>query len=229
MQARGEQEKGPFSPGFMKNPRLALKLRAKDVNTMCMDMACVILAGGRSTRMGRDKATTAFRGGTLIKRVYDTVKDIFPEILVVSSLHDTIDGVDAPIVKDIVPLQSPMVGIATGLIHSQRPGVFAVACDMPFLSVDAIRYVLAQAGNEDITIPKIGGYYEPLHAIYRRTCLAPFLRLIGLNLLKVAGVFPYVTAKAVDDHPCFHAGDFLVFSNINTLEALEMIETGGPR
>lgn len=195
---------------------------------MCMDMTCAILAGGRSMRMGRDKATAVFRGGTLIKRVHDTVKGIFPEIIIVSSMHDAIDGVEAPIVKDIVPLQSPMVGIATALIHSKHPRVFVVACDMPFLSSEAIRYVSSRAADDDITIPRIGEYYEPLHAVYGRACLAPFLRLIGLNLLKVAGVFPYVSVKAVDDHPCFHAGDFLVFSNINTIEALETANAGGP-
>ncbi len=206
----------------------ALIFTAKDVNTMCMDMTCAILAGGRSMRMGRDKATAVFRGGTLIKRVYDTAKEIFPEIIIVSSVHDYIDDVEAPIVKDIVSLQSPMVGIATALMHSKHEGVFAVACDMPFISAEAVRYISLQAADDDITIPRIGEYYEPLHAVYRRTCLSPFLRLIGMNLLKIAGVFPYVSVKAVDDHPCFHAGELLVFSNINTIEALETANAGGP-
>ncbi len=193
-----------------------------------MDITCAILAGGRSRRMGRDKAEAPFKGATLVKGVYDTVRGVFADIIVVSSLHEAIDGVDAPVVKDIFPLHSPMVGLATALIHSRFPRVFVVACDMPFLSGEAIRYMTSAAGGEDITIPKIGGHYEPLHAIYRRSCIAPLLRLIGQGRLKITGILPYVTVKTIDDHPCFHNGEYRVFSNINTCEALEMINTGEP-
>lgn len=191
-----------------------------------MDTACAILAGGKSVRMGRDKATAAFKNATLIKEVYDRVKEVFDDIIIVSSLHTTLEGIDAPVVKDIFPLQGPIVGISTALIHSSRPGVFVVPCDMPFLSVEAIRFIISRMGDEDVTIPRIKGYYEPLHAIYRRSCLSHFLRLIGRNKMKIAGIFPYVAVKVVDDHPCFHVGDRLVFSNINTSAELAEINSG---
>lgn len=193
-----------------------------------MDTGCAILAGGRSTRMGRDKATAAFGGATLVTQVYERVREVFSDIIVVSSLHEAIEGVEAPVVKDLFPVQSPIVGIATALVHSGKPRVFVVACDMPFLSVEAIRCVVAEAGSEEITIPMTGGYYQPLHAIYSRSCLPHLLRLIGLNRLKVAGILPYVAVKALEDRPCFYREDgSLVFSNINTREELARINAAG--
>lgn len=201
---------------------------AKDGNTLCMEIACAILAGGRSVRMGRDKATTEFRGSPLVKEVFDRVRHVFDDIVVVSSLHDAIEGVEAPVVRDFLPVQSPMVGIATALLHSVKPRVFVVACDMPLLSVEAMRCLVDEAQGEDITIPMAEGYYQPLHAIYRRSCLAPLLRLIGLNRLKVSGILPYVVVKAVKDRPCFYTPEgALVFSNINTPEDLARINGGG--
>lgn len=178
--------------------------------------------------MGRDKATARFQGVTLIKTVFDTVKGVFDDVLIVSSAHGSFDGIDAPIVKDIVPIQTPMVGITTALLYSNKQRVFIVACDMPFLSPEAIHCVIDAQGNEDVTIPMIGEYYEPLHAVYSRSCLPHFLRLTGLNRLKISGVFPYVKMKVIENDPCFrNARGDLVFSNINTIEELQCINTGG--
>ncbi len=192
-----------------------------------MEIGCAILAGGRSVRMGRDKATAEFRGAPLIRQVFDTVRQVFDDIMIVSSVHEAIEGVEAPVVSDLLPVQSPMVGIATALIHSVRDRVFVVACDMPFLCVEAIRCLVDEAGGEDITIPMAEGYYQPLHAIYGRSCLAPLLRLIGLNRLKVSGVLPYMVVKAIRDRACYYTpGGALIFSNINTAEELARINSG---
>lgn len=200
---------------------MAFTGESKGDRLIAMNCGCAILAGGRSVRMGRDKATAQFHGAPLVKEVYDRVREVFDDIMVVSSVHGAIEGVDAPLVKDILPIQSPVVGIATALIHSVRPRVFVVACDMPFLSVEAIRCIIAEARGEDITIPMAEGYYQPLHAMYARSCLAPLLRLIGLSQLKVSGILPYVSVKTVSDRPCFYTKKgSLVFSNINTPEEL---------
>lgn len=179
--------------------------------------------------MGRDKATADFRGRPLIRSVYDTVRDLFGDILIISSMHGPLCGIDAPVVDDILPIQTPMVGIATALLHTDKPRVFVVACDMPFLTPDAIACLLDAPGNAEITIPMIGQYFEPLHAVYGRSCLPHFLRLIGLNRLKISGVFPYVAMNVVKDDPRFRNshGD-PVFLNVNTIEELDRVNTGGP-
>lgn len=192
-----------------------------------MDTACAILAGGRSLRMGRDKATTQFQGSTLIRTIFDIVKTVFEDVMIVSSMHAPMDGIDAAIVKDILPVQTPMVGIATALLNSNKPRVFVVACDMPFLTREAIQRLIETPGDAEITIPMIGQYYEPLHAVYNRSCLSHFLRLINLNRLKISGVFPYVTMTVIKDDPCFrNARGDLVFLNLNTIEELQRVKPG---
>ena len=193
-----------------------------------MDTACAILAGGRSIRMGRDKATAYFQGRPLIRTVFDTVRDVFEDIMIISSMHVTLDGIDAPVIEDIVPVQTPMVGIATALLHANKPRVFVVACDMPYLTRDAIEGLLDARGNAEITIPMVGRYFEPLHAVSNRSCLPHFLRLIGLDQLKISGVFPYVTMHVIKDDPRFrNARGDLVFLNVNTIEELQRVNTDG--
>lgn len=179
--------------------------------------------------MGRDKATTSIKGRTLIETVFDAVKEVFDDVMIISSMHGSIDGVDAPVIEDILPVQTPMIGIATALLHVDKPRVFVVACDMPFLTRDAIKRLVDAPGNADIVIPMIGEYFEPLHAVYNRSCLAHFLRLIALNKLKISGVFPYVAMNVIRDDPCFcnPRGD-LVFLNVNTAEDLQRVNTDGP-
>ncbi|MCK9226214.1 MAG: molybdenum cofactor guanylyltransferase [Syntrophorhabdaceae bacterium] len=176
--------------------------------------------------MGRDKATAGFQGGTLIETVFDTVKMVFDDITIVSSMHDSLGGIDVPVVDDIIPVQTPMVGIATALLHSTKQRVFVVACDMPLVSRESIECLIGAPGNAEITIPMVGQYYEPLHAVYSRSCLPHFLRLIGFHRLKISGVFPYVTMNVIRDDPCFrNARGDLVFMNVNTAEELQRANT----
>ena len=81
-----------------------------------MDFTCAILAGGRSTRMGRDKATLKVRDKALIQQVYEKARHVFKDILIVSNHHESFYGIEAPIIRDILPIQSSIVGIASALL-----------------------------------------------------------------------------------------------------------------
>lgn len=173
-----------------------------------------------SRRMGTDKATVSFNGRPLIEHVYDVVRPIFREILIISNRHRGFPGIDAPVVADVLPLQTPLVGIATALLVSKKPYVFVVACDMPYLSGEAIRYMLEKVGGEDVIMPRIPTGLEPLQAIYGRTCLAPALRLIGIGRRKIDEILPYGTTRFVDDTPVFQNNGTSVFMNINSPDQL---------
>ena len=189
-----------------------------------MKMTCAILAGGKSTRMGRDKATIKIGKKALIRLVYDRVKEVFDEVIILSKLHDTIEGIDAPVLKDVVPFGNSMAGIASALLYSKTPYTFVVACDMPFLSSEAFNYMVNEATGEDIIIPKTKLGLEPLHAIYNRSCIAHFLRLIGQDRFKVTGVLPFVSVKELEEQPCFFINGSSVFININATKDLSMVE-----
>lgn len=193
------------------------------LNTLVMDFTCAILAGGASARMGRDKATMMINNRPLIGHVYDRVKDVFDDIIVISNNPNVIDGEDVPVIKDLVPIQSTLTGIVSALIHSNKKYVFIVACDMPNISRHGITYMLENIKGEDIIIPRIDKGFEPLHAIYSRSCITYMLRLIEKRDFRISSVFPYVQVKVIEDNPYFYQKGRSVFININRMEDLNLI------
>jgi molybdenum cofactor guanylyltransferase len=189
-----------------------------------MKMTCAILAGGKSTRMGQDKATIRIGEKALIHLVFDKVKDVFDEVMILSKFHETIEGINAPVLQDIVPYGGTMAGIVSALLYSKTPYVFVVACDMPFLSTEALTYMAHEATGEDIVIPKTRFGFEPLHAIYNRSCVAPFFRLIEQKRQKLTEILPFVTVKELEEEPCFFRNGRSVFSNMNTINDLALME-----
>ncbi len=193
----------------------------KVIKVSMANVVSAILAGGKSTRIGRDKATLVLDSEPLIRRVYDVAQGAFDHIVVVSSDHAILPGMSIPIIKDVVSVQSPLAGIVSALIHTGADYVFALACDMPFLSGGAIRYMLNNIAGEDIIIPKTEKGYEPLHAIYGRSCISYMLTLIERGMYKVRDIFPYLSVKAVEGSPLFFCNGVSVFTNINTQEEFE--------
>jgi molybdopterin-guanine dinucleotide biosynthesis protein A len=189
-----------------------------------MKMTCAILAGGKSTRMGQDKATIKIGERPLIHIVYDKVKEAFDDIIIISRLHDTIEGINAPVLKDVVPFGNTMTGIVSAMLYSETPYTFVVACDMPLLSTETFKYMVNEATGEDIIIPKTRWGFEPLHAIYNRSCMAHLFRLIEQKRFKITEVLPFVSVKELEEQPCFFRNNTSVFTNINTMKDLSMVE-----
>ncbi len=195
----------------------------KDGKYRIMDVTCAILAGGKSRRMGRDKATLKCGEKALINQVYDTVKHTFQHVIILSNHHNNIYGIDAPILKDVIPIQGSMVGIVSALMFADTPYVFVLACDMPFISEKAFEYMIQQVGGEDIIIPRTGCGYEPLHTIYNRSCISPMLKSIENDRLQITALLPYLSVKELDEHPCFFNRGHPVFTNINEEEDLPIL------
>jgi molybdenum cofactor guanylyltransferase len=188
-----------------------------------MDFACAILAGGRSSRMGRDKVSLKVGERTLLERVVGVVRDLFPEVVVVARSEGFLGGMDVTVLRDFMPSRGPMVGIATALLMVEAPYTLVLACDMPFISRETIRYMVSRVNGQDLIIPRTPAGYEPLHAIYRKTCLAPMLRLLERNNMKIRDLFPYVTMKVIEGYEGFSVGGHPVFTNINTEEDLARV------
>lgn len=191
------------------------------------DITCAILAGGRSTRMRQDKATLKVCHKTLIQKVYDKAQLIFGDIIIVSSHHQDFYGINAHIIKDIIPIQSSMVGIVSGLLAAKTPYVFVLACDMPFITIKSIKHVLGEIHGEDIIIPRTENGFEPLHAAYNRSCISALLTLIGQQCFRITKVFPYVSVREVGNHPVFIHERTSVFANINVREDLSLLQRFG--
>jgi molybdenum cofactor guanylyltransferase len=201
-----------------------LHIHQKMVKTIYMNITCAILAGGNSKRMGRDKATLSIGTKPLINRVYDEAKKVFKDIIVISNHHKIIEGLNAPIFKDILPIQTPIAGIVSALLYADTPYVFVLACDMPFVSERSIEYMINKAHGEDLIIPRSKGGYEPLYAIYGRSCIPYLFKLISQNNLKVTDIFPFLSLKVLDENSFFTNNGYSVFTNVNAVDDLTILQ-----
>ena len=189
-----------------------------------MDVTFAILAGGKSFRMGKDKATIEVCNKPLIQQVYEKARRVSKKILIVSSLHEQIPGIEAPIVKDIFPVRSSIIGIASALLAARTPYVFILACDMPFVTVQSIEHILKEVHGEDVIIPRTQSGWEALHAVYNRSCLSIMLTRIGLQRFKVTDILPFLSVREVGEHPAFVNKGVSVFTNINVEEDLSLVQ-----
>lgn len=130
-------------------------------------VAGVILAGGRNSRMGgRDKAFLRVNGETVFARTLELLRRCFSEVLVVSNTPEKYAGYHVAVVADELPNCGPLGGIHAALGRIAAPYAFVTACDMPFLRVEPIRYLVSRLTDQEAVVPEWEGDIEPLHALY---------------------------------------------------------------
>ena len=136
-----------------------------------------ILAGGKSSRMGREKALIEIENQTLIARSVSVLKPIFAHLAVVSSSPEVIEAAQIPAIADKFEARGPLGGIHAALSHFEAP-VLVVACDMPFLNADFLRFLSENWRDFDVLLPFSENGAEPLHAVYAPSCLPIFERFL---------------------------------------------------
>ena len=185
-----------------------------------MSVSAAIMAGGKSRRMGQDKAWIELDGEPLIKRVAGVLAEVADEVIVVAN-DPRYETLGLTVVRDRYPQGGALGGIATGVAAAAHDTVLVAACDMPFLSVDVWRLLLGHAGEGDVVIPRIAGEFETLHALYTKACLPHMARAIAENRLRVISFFDAVSVRAIDE-PELRTVDptFRAFTNVNTPEEL---------
>jgi molybdenum cofactor guanylyltransferase len=129
--------------------------------------AGVILAGGRASRMGgRDKAFAAVDGEPIAVRTVRLFQGLFEQVIVSTNRPERFEPFAVDAVPDRRPGCGPLAGIEAAMLASRHPWVFVVACDMPGLDADVIRWLLARPRNADAVVPRWEADIEPLHALY---------------------------------------------------------------
>ena len=181
----------------------------------------IILAGGKSTRIGANKPQLKIGKSHLIDRVLDTLSQFTSSILIVTTEDQIVLAKSATpsarMVKDIYPGKGPLGGIYTGLMHAETSYSLVVGCDMPFLNSGLIKYLIDGASSFAAVVPKIGWMIQPLHAIYSKSCVPSIEALIREDQLQIIKLFNlvntrYITEKEIDQFD----PDHLSFLNINT-------------
>lgn len=185
--------------------------------SMISGVTGVILAGGKSGRMGLDKAFLPVDTRPLIDYVYRTCRALFAEILIISNHPDRYGDFDVKVFVDEVPNSASLGGLYTGLLHSTSEYVFCVACDMPFLRPELIRYLGTLRTDYDAVIPRTAKGLECLHAFYAKTCLDPISKQLSDRDLRIRAFLPHVRVRYCDSSELEPFDSTLFsFTNINT-------------
>jgi molybdopterin-guanine dinucleotide biosynthesis protein A len=190
--------------------------------------SAIVLAGGRSTRLGRDKASELLLGRPLLQHVIDRVAPLVDEVNVVRAAAQQLPEITAPIpvrvVEDAFPETGPLGGICTGLAAASAERCIAAACDMPLLSEALLRELLQRSTEWDVVMPVLE-YPEPLYAVYSRACIEPMRAQLDAGRLKITGFLGAVRVCYVRKDECrTFDPELLSFANTNTEEELARVE-----
>jgi molybdopterin-guanine dinucleotide biosynthesis protein A len=185
-------------------------------------MTGVVLAGGHSTRMGTNKALLEFDGVRLIERLIRTIRPLFREIAIVTNDPVPYADLDVPIWPDRIQGKGALGGIYTAVYHSTFPQTFCIACDMPFPNSTLITFLRDCSPGYDVVVPRTADGYQPLHAVYGKTCLPAMEAMIQADHLKIDRLFPAVHLRTVEERELRPMDpSLLCFVNVNTQEELE--------
>jgi molybdopterin-guanine dinucleotide biosynthesis protein A len=201
-------------------------VRLEGIENYTLDITCIVLAGGKGLRLGRDKVNETVGTDSLLQRVLSQLTPFNRDIIIVTAAGKSLPQVNgcqgARVVTDIYPGKGALGGIYTGLAESSSPYNLVVACDMPFLNQALLRYMMELSAGFDMVVPRLGKMVEPLHAVYARSCLAPIERLLGRDNLEVRALFDLVNVRYVEsDEIDRFDPQHLSFFNVNTEADLE--------
>jgi len=190
-----------------------------------MNISAVLLAGGESLRMGRDKATVLFRGKPLWQIQIDFLRKLEPAEIFVSARTDpSWRPDDVQFVADEPPSRGPLSGLAASMVKMRTTHLLALAIDMPFMREDYVRYLCDHIEPETGVVPTIDNRAEPLAAIYPREARVDFQRaLSGADFSLQTLVCDLIEAGKLQEIPVTEQEKKL-FLNVNELSDLQSAE-----
>lgn len=195
------------------------------------NVTAVILSGGASTRMGVNKSLLKIGELTIIETILNKLKKLFKNVVIITNQEDDYMMLqDVTFYRDCVETsdKNALVGIYTGLINAKTDYIFVVACDMPLLNLSLIEHMILQMENEDIGIPYFDGYFQPLYAIYKKSCIPFIENQLNSKNYKIIDFYDKMKIrKFTHDDIIVFDRNLTSFLNINTKESysefLEMI------
>lgn len=188
-------------------------------------MTGLLLAGGKSRRMGRDKRFLELGGRTLLERSLGVLEGLFAEVLLsVAEPLPEFRDLQARVVSDMVPDCATLGGLYTGLSSASHPRVFAAACDMPFLAPPLIRRMADLGRDADVVMVCLANGLQPMHAIYSKACLPHMERMLQAKNLRVQDLVSVssLSVKVLSEEDVREADPKLLsFLNVNQPADLE--------
>ncbi len=175
-------------------------------------IAVAVLAGGKSSRMGRDKGMMLFNGKTMIEHVLTAASEIAEDIFIIAN-NEVYDNFSYPCFADEKIDCGPIGGIFTALLQAKVDKVLVLSCDVPMMSASVLKKLVGLSADEKVLAAAHKGEIQPLCAIYDKKCLTYFREAIGSGNFKMKKVLQDLDAKIIDFDSTDYKGAFL---NINT-------------
>ena len=192
------------------------------MNLPIADAAAVVLAGGKSSRMGRPKSLLPFDGEPLIAHIVRALQRMFAETVIVAAPDQELPDLPATVVRDEIAYQGPVGGIYYGLKAANGNFCFVTSCDVPFLNPSLISYLISQISNHDVVVPHWENRFQPLHAVYRTSVLRFLKEQLERGELRPIYLFDKVqTCKIGEEEIRRFDPEGLSFLNMNTPDDYE--------
>lgn len=177
----------------------------------------LILAGGKSRRMGVDKAFLELGGETMLEIVAARLKSVLSEVIICGGNEDNGIQHGLKVVPDIIKGSGPLSGIHAGLSAAKYQKSLVAACDMPFVSAGLAEFMIEQAQGYDVAVPCHDNYLQPLFAVYDKNCLSVISEAIASSRNKVVDFYPRVRVNYVSKEYLSKFADVeVMFFNVNT-------------
>ncbi|WP_326909510.1 NTP transferase domain-containing protein [Sedimentibacter sp. MB31-C6] len=197
---------------------------------MSYNVTGILLAGGKSSRMGKDKALIKYGDETFMSNSLKKLNKLFDEVIVVADNVEKYHIENVKIIKDIYPGMGPMGGIHAALKAAKNDWLFVIPCDMPMWEVFLVEEMLKHRLDNDIVVPLINDHMEPLFALYKKTCIPGIEQCLNNNIIKVIELYSLVKTNYLDLEKLYHEFNQCTksFFNINTPEDLyNMVKING--
>lgn len=179
----------------------------------------IILAGGKSSRMGTDKGLLELNGKKIIKYIIEQLTPNSDALILISN-NERYTELGFPVYSDTIKDCGPMGGIFTALEKSQTENNMIVSCDIPNITSEIIAYIIENIGKEEALVPIHDGHIEPLCGVYKKSAAIKFRRLLDTGNYKMKDALKTLNTRYIDvsEHPDFSENTFL---NINTPQEFE--------
>ena len=173
--------------------------RFSQVNASLSGITGIILAGGKSSRYGKNKAFVEVDGIRLIERVIRVMSSVFPHLILITNSPHEYAYLQLPMIEDLIKGLGPIGGIFTGLEAISDEAGFFVACDMPFLNGRLIHHMAGIEDDFDAVLPRLGWKIEALHALYSRRCLPAIKEAIDKKEYQIIKFFNKIQVRYIDE------------------------------
>jgi molybdopterin-guanine dinucleotide biosynthesis protein A len=187
-------------------------------------VSAILLAGGKSSRLGIDKARVKLDGvSVLIQSIAEKLSTVSDDI-VVSTNGRRYDEITMPVrwAVDVKPGAGSLMGLYSGLLAVKYYYAIAVACDMPFINIELLKYMISLPRDYDALLPRIGDKTEQLHSIYSKRCLAKMKKFLDSGHLKITAFIDEIDVKYVpEDIINRYDPQHISFFNVNTAAQLK--------